>query len=321
MTGPVDLPGLVKFIKGSPQFIGKKEISSVTGGVGPRMSDGGILNGDDAAVIPDGDGFLLLATDGILPSLVKAEPFFAGRSAVLANVNDIYSMGGRPLAIVDVISARESKVASEIYRGILDFSKRLQVPVVGGHTNLDDGTTFVSLAVLGRAERIISSFDARPGQRIALLYNPDGVWLDEHGFWNSLPSRTGSEHIGDLELLPRAAEDGLLSAGKDVSMSGIAGTALMMVEASGVGAEIDLERVPFPAGIPVHRWLLAYFAYGFLLAVNEEHWDNLTDLAVSRSLELVHIGSVQEGSELVLSHGGQRELLWDWAKEPFLGFT
>jgi len=314
------LSELVESLRRSEPFVHKKEIFSVTGGVGPRVSEGGILNGDDAAAIPDGDGFLLLAAEGILPSLVRSDPFFAGRSAVLANVNDIYSMGGRPLAIVDVISAEESAVASEIYRGIVDFSRRLQVPVVGGHTLSSEGPPSVSIAVLGRANRIITSFDARPGQSLALMYNPDGKWLEEFGFWNSLPGRTGPEQIGDLELLPRAAESGLVAAGKDVSMSGIAGTVLMMAEASGVGAEIDLEKVPVPDGIQVDRWLLAYLSFGFLLAVDDRHWGALAGMAASRSLEFLRIGTISEGSKLVLSIGDRSEVLWDWAKEPFLGF-
>lgn len=320
MKERASLSELVESIRMSPQFVRKKEIFSVTGGVGPRVCEEGILNGDDAATIPDGDGFLLLAAEGILPSLVRFDPFFAGRSAVLANVNDIYSMGGRPLAIVDVISAEESAVASEIYRGIVDFSRRLQVPVVGGHTLLAEGPPAVSLAVLGRAKRVITSFDARPGQNLALLYNPDGKWMNEYGFWNCLPSRTGPEQIGDLELLPRAAESGLVAAGKDVSMSGITGTALMMVEASGVGAEIDLEKVPVPDGIQMDRWLLTYLTFGFLLVVDDRHWGDVTEMAASRSLEFLRIGTISEGSKLVLSGWGQSEVLWDWAKEPFLGF-
>ena len=185
---------------------------------------------------------------------------------------------------------------------------------------MDEGPSSVSLAILGRAKKIITSFDACPGQNLALLYNPDGKWLNEYGFWNCLPGRTGPEQVGELDLLPLAAEAGFVTAGKYVSRSGIAGTALMMVEASGVGAEIDLDKVPVPDGIQLDRWLLAYNSFGFLLAVDDRHWDNLVAMAVSRSLECLRIGTINEGSELVLSRGGQSEVLWDWGKEPFLGF-
>ncbi len=313
------MPDLVDFIRSSPQFAQKRSVMTVIGGSRSGFCDQRILNGDDAAAIPDGDGFLLLAAEGIMPSLVHRDPFFAGRSAVLANVNDIYSMGGRPIAIVDVISAEDNAINSEIFRGMMDFSKRFRVPVVGGHTLTTEGTPFVSLAILGKAGKIITSFDARPGDRMALVYNPDGKWLDDLGFWNSLPGRSGPEHIEDLELLPQAAESELVLAGKDVSMSGIIGTALMFVEASGVGARIDLDCIPIPEGVHTGRWLLAYFSYGFLLAVSDERWGQVVDLFSDRSLEVRQIGSFCEGSRLVLSAEGRQELVWDWSVEPFLG--
>jgi AIR synthase-related protein len=318
LKSPV-LPDLVDFIRSSEQFAQKLSIMSVIGGSDPGFCDQRILNGDDAAAIPEDDGFLLLAAEGIVPSLVLFDPFFAGRSAVLANVNDIYSMGGRPIAIVDVISAEDNVINSEIFRGMTDFSKRLRVPVVGGHTLITEGNPFVSLAILGKARKIITSFDANPGDRMALIYNPDGKWMDDLGFWNSLPSRSGPEHIEDLELIPQAAESELVQAGKDVSMSGIIGTALMFVEASGVGARIDLDCIPMPEGVHPGRWLLAYFSYGFLLAVSEERWGQVVDLFSLRSLEVRQIGSFCEGSQLVLSSEGRQEALWDWSVEPFLG--
>ncbi|MGD8563003.1 MAG: AIR synthase related protein, partial [Desulfarculaceae bacterium] len=54
--------------------------------------------GDDAAVIPQDDGYLLLATDGIMTGLLVNEPYAAGKASVMVTVNDIYAMGGRPLA-------------------------------------------------------------------------------------------------------------------------------------------------------------------------------------------------------------------------------
>ena len=72
---------------------------------------------------------------------------------------------------------------------------------------------------------------------------------------------------GDLEILPQLAEDGLARAAKDISMGGILGTLLMLLECSGVGASIDLDRIPKP-GILVAR-TLAYElpSYGYLFAV------------------------------------------------------
>src|SRR5580693_9178728 len=92
--------------------------------------------GDDCAAIPDGDGYLLLAAEGMWPELVAREPRFAGYCAVMVNVSDIYAMGGRPLAIVDALYASDAPSAEPIWAGMADAAARLGVPVVGGHTNL-----------------------------------------------------------------------------------------------------------------------------------------------------------------------------------------
>src|ERR1700751_2131998 len=64
---------------------------------------GEVRLGDDCAAIPDGDGWLLFAAEGMLPSFAAEDPWFAGYSAVMVNLSDVSAMGGRPLAIVDVL--------------------------------------------------------------------------------------------------------------------------------------------------------------------------------------------------------------------------
>ncbi len=315
------LSALVEGIRASRQFAQKRSIGTIVGYNEQDSLDSHILNGDDAAVIADGDEYLLLAAEGIIPSLVELDPFFAGRSAVLANVNDIYSMGGHPTALVNVIGSSDPNTAGEVLRGMRNFAARFNVPIVGGHTLISEGMASISLTVLGRARRLITSFDAHPEDRVALVYNPEGSWLDELGFWNSIPARSARDHVGDLELLPKAAESGMVCAGKDISMAGIAGTALMFAEASGLGMRIDLNRVPVPEGIDPGRWLLAYFSYGFILAVAGKNWGFVSELFENRSLDMLDIGHFCSGSQVRFSKDGDTQVLWDWAKDSFTGFS
>src|SRR5512136_3445726 len=60
--------------------------------------------GEDAAVIRHDDQALLLAADGIWSKLMEADPEWSGYCSVLVNVHDIAAMGGRPVAMVDVLS-------------------------------------------------------------------------------------------------------------------------------------------------------------------------------------------------------------------------
>ncbi len=59
--------------------------------------------GDDCAAIPDGDGYTLLAAEGIWHILVEQDPWFAGWCAVMVNVSDIAAMGGRAIALFGFI--------------------------------------------------------------------------------------------------------------------------------------------------------------------------------------------------------------------------
>jgi selenophosphate synthetase-related protein len=75
--------------------------------------------GEDAAVIDTGGrGVSLLATDGIWGRLIKADPWWAGYCAVLVNVNDIASMGGRPVGMVDVLSLSSVRFCRDVSRGL-----------------------------------------------------------------------------------------------------------------------------------------------------------------------------------------------------------
>lgn len=305
-------------LRASAVFRAKSDIRTAAaffGGV-----SGEIRNGDDAAAIPDGDGFLLLAAEGILPSLVRADPYLAGRCAVLANVNDVYAMGGRPIALVDVIGARDD-AARELCRGMRDAAARYRVPVVGGHVLRTSTDVSLSVAVLGRARSLVTSFDAVPGHRLVLVTNDDGHWLADHGFWNATLARNEASLPEDLELVPRAAEAGLVRAGKDVSMSGISGTVLMLAEASRVGARLNLDAVAPPPGVPLVPWLLAFMSYGFVLAVRPEALDAFVAPFHRRGLRATDVGCITAGSAVVLRWGRDETTLWDWLSEPFTGIA
>jgi len=279
----------------------------------------GIRNGDDAAAIPDGDGYLLLAAEGIMASLVRQNPYLAGRCAVLANVNDIYAMGGRPLAMVDVIGSPDGVSASEICRGMRDNAIRFRVPVVGGHLLRTVVDTSVALAILGKAKRLITSFDARPGDVLLLVTKTRGLWLEDMGFWNCTLEANDANLVPDLELLPQAAEAGLVAAGKDVSMAGIVGTTVMLAESSGIGVAIDLDAIVPPPGVELVPWLLAFMSYGFVLAVAPSRVEALKALFEGRGLCATPIGSFLRERRVLICQGGKQAVLWDLAAGPFAG--
>src|SRR5512136_3354019 len=67
--------------------------------------------GEDAAVIDNGQEVMLLAADGIWSNLMEADPEWSGYCSVLVNVHDIAAMGGWPVAMVDILSVGDVKIA------------------------------------------------------------------------------------------------------------------------------------------------------------------------------------------------------------------
>ena len=115
--------------------------------------------GDDAAVIPKQSGLLLMASEGISPSLVEKEPWFAGWSSVLVNISDIVAMGGKPLALVNSIWSDKNDLEkhNQILAGMSFACEKFNVPMVGGHSNQKSPYTALSVSILGMVDGPILS--------------------------------------------------------------------------------------------------------------------------------------------------------------------
>lgn len=276
--------------------------------------------GDDCAAIPDGEHYLLLAAEGLWPPLVEAEPWFAGWCAVLVNVSDIYAMGGRPIAVVDALWSTSAEQAAPLWQGMLAASHTFNVPIVGGHTNCHSSYAALSVAILGRAQKLLTSFDAQPGELLVLVTNLQGRSHPQYPFWDAATMANPADLRRHFGLLPQVAERDLARTGKDVSMGGIIGTTLMLLETSGCGAVIDLDAVPRPAEVPFEKWLLSFPSYGFLLTVAAENVAEMQDLFRAEGLVCEAIGQIQQEPQLILRSGQAAAVFWDFAQQSLTGF-
>ena len=287
----------------------------------PQSGASPILLGDDCAAITDAQGYLLLAAEGMWPTLVKTEPWFAGWCSVLVNVSDIYAMGGRPLAVVDALWSRTTPHATALWEGMIAASQAFNVPIVGGHSNCHSPYDALSVAILGRATTLITSFDAQVGDRLLLLANLHGKPHPRYPFWDAATQADPKRLQAQLNLLPHLAEAGLCQAGKDVSMGGILGTTLMLMETSACGAVLDLSAIPCPASLNLEQWLLSFPSCGFLLSVKPTAVTTIQSLAQDLDLVCEPIGTVIEGSTLTLMDTQESVMFWDLAQDPLTGFN
>jgi len=123
---------------------------------------------------------------------------------------------------------------------------------------------------------------------------------------------------GDLELLPYLAESELCKAAKDISMAGVIGTALMLLECSQVGAVIDVESIPKPKDIELEKWLTSFPSYGFILSVSPKNIEKVKALFTRREIACSVIGQVTESKKILLKRNSDTAQLWDLEKEAFI---
>jgi AIR synthase-related protein len=281
---------------------------------------GGIRLGDDCAAIPDGSGFLLLAAEGMLPSFVADDPWFAGYSAVMVNISDVAAMGGRALAIVDVLWTAGTDTAAAIWEGMNAASRAYGVPIAGGHTTASAGAAHLSAAVLGRAEHLITSFDATPGDDLLMAVDLRGGYRGGKPFWNASTDAPAERLRGDLELLPALAASGACRAGKDISNGGIPGTLAMLLECSKAGAELWLDRLPRPGGVELERWLVSFPSFGFLLTAAPARTLEVIAKFEAREIACAVVGQITASRSLVLTHGEARRVFLEASEDAEAGW-
>jgi uncharacterized protein len=277
-----------------------------------------ILNGDDTAALPDGDGYTLLAAEGMRPELIAADPWFAGFCSVMVNLSDVAAMGGRPWAVVDALFMGSGE-NERVLEGMKAASELFGVPVVGGHTARVTGPTLLSVAVLGRAKKLISSHGAKPGQALLMAIDLRGSFRLP-GAFNAATTASAADLRAGLAVLPELAEADLVHAGKDISMAGTCGSIAMLLETSGVGARLRLENVPAPSEVDPLRWLTAFPSYGYVLTAAPEDVPQICARFDAVGVACAQIGVVDESRRLVLESGDEAALYLDLRERPLTGF-
>jgi len=280
--------------------------------------------GDDAAAIPWENGFLLLAADGIMPSLLINEPYAAGKASVMVTVNDIYAMGGRPLAMVNVLASGDEEHRRQVVQGIRKGCEKLRVPMVGGHLHPDASVQApaLSVAILGWAKKALHGYTAEEGDDLILAVDLIGkVGCRSVTSWDANSGKSPEELINRLESLPLISENSWAHAAKDVSNAGIMGTVSIMIENSGKGAEINLELIPTPTEISFSDWLFSFQSFGFVLSVPPHHSDQVIGLFHERKINASVIGKVVKESKIKIMHGAGVETLFDFTKDKITGIV
>jgi selenide,water dikinase len=224
---------------------------AVRGLTGQRFDDVlvGLEDGDDAAVVRLRDDLAVLSTADFFTPVVD-DAYDWGRIAAANALSDIYAMGGRPVVAINLLGwprdVLPMELMSEVLRGGLAVASEAGCPLIGGHS-IDDPEPKYGMAVTGVADPalLLRNDSAQAGLPLTLT-KPLGV-----GLLNNRHKQTGQvfpEAIASMTALNRDAAEAAVAGGcraaTDVTGFGLLGHLHKMCRASGVGAVIEVGRVP-----------------------------------------------------------------------------
>src|SRR5687768_17513675 len=222
----------------------------------PQYKDANLLVGsataDDAGIYRISKTSALVQTVDFFTPIVD-DPFLYGQIAAANSLSDVYAMGGRPVTAMNVMGiptdAISLKTVNMILRGGAQKIVEAKCALAGGHT-IRNPEPFYGLSVTGlvNPKKMITNAKAKSGD-LLVLTKPLGTGI----ITTALKRKVGSARLmrkaiavmKELNLVgAEVAEAGLVRAGTDVTGYGLLGHLGSMCRASGVGAEIELSKVP-----------------------------------------------------------------------------
>ena len=200
-----------------------------------------------------GSGVAILSTADFFTPMID-DPYEWGRIAAANALSDVYAMGGRPIAAINLVGwpvdTLPDELLREVLRGGLDVTRAAACPLAGGHS-ITAPEPLYGMAVTGVADpgRLLRNDAAVPGLPLSLT-KPLGV-----GLLNNRHKATGEVFpaaVASMTALNAEASAAALAAGvracTDVTGFGLLGHLFKMMRASGTAAVLDVAAVPVLAG-------------------------------------------------------------------------
>jgi selenide,water dikinase len=217
-------------------------------------ADANILVGhdrfDDAAVYRVNESLAVAATVDFFTPIVD-DPARFGAIAATNALSDIYAMGGKPvfaLAITAYPKDGDVDVLAAILRGGAEAAAANGCVVLGGHS-VDDPEPKYGLAVIGTVdpEHLMTNAAGRPGD-VLVLTKPLGTGAAVAAAKAEGPGPVHALAVTQMLVSNAAAAEAAREVGircaTDVTGFGLLGHLRELVEASGVGAVVRIDRVP-----------------------------------------------------------------------------
>jgi len=255
------------------------------------------------------------------------EPFQGAATGVGGILRDIFTMGARPIALLNSLrfgnidKSKNISLLRGVVEGISHYGNCVGVPTVGGEIDFDDsysGNPLVNVMALGLLEtdEIVCSGANKVGAPVLYVGNTtgrDGVggasFASSELNTNSLDNRPAVQ-VGDpfiekslIEACLDAFKTGDVIAAQDMGAAGLTCSSAEMAANGNLGISINLDLVPArEENMSAYQYLLSESQERMLLVVKEEKLENLVYQFKKWGLFANVIGEVIPNKEVIISH-------------------
>ncbi|EIR3894609.1 phosphoribosylformylglycinamidine synthase subunit PurL [Enterococcus faecium] len=296
---------------------------------GPHVLQG---PGEGAGIVDIGDGLAVVfkAESHNHPSAV--EPYEGAATGVGGIIRDIFSMGARPIALLDSLrfgeldNPRTKYLLEEVVAGIGGYGNCIGIPTVGGEIAFDpcyEGNPLVNAMCVGLIEYKHIQKGQAAGVGNSIMYvgaktGRDGI----HGatfaseeFNQEEEQQRSAVQVGDpfmekllleacLELILHHS-DSLIGI-QDMGAAGLVSSSAEMASKAGSGLILTLDEVPQrETGMTPYEMMLSESQERMLICVKSGEEEKIQELFQKYDLDAVTIGKVTDDGQYRLYHQGK----------------
>jgi phosphoribosylformylglycinamidine synthase subunit PurL len=286
--------------------------------------------GENAGVISIGDGLAVAFKIESHNHPSAVEPYQGAATGVGGILRDIFTMGARPIAILDALrfgdpsDARTRHLVDGVVRGVGGYGNCVGVPTVGGELVFDpsyEGNPLVNVMAIGLLEerRLTLATAGSPGDLVVLYGSAtgrDGIGgasvLASATFTHDDPSKRPSVQVGDpfaekllIEASLELIGSGLVEGLQDLGAGGITCATSETADRAGTGILVDLDAIPRrEPGLEPFEVMISESQERMCAAVRPERWDEVRAVCERWGLPVAVIGRVVDDGDITVVQGG-----------------
>lgn len=294
---------------------------------GPQVLQG---PGEGAGIVDIGDeqAVVFKMESHNHPSAI--EPYQGAATGVGGIIRDVFSMGARPIAMLNSLrfgelkSARGKYLFEEVVAGIAGYGNCIGIPTVGGEIQFDpcyEGNPLVNAMCVGLIDHKDIQRGIAAGVGNTVMYvgaktGRDGI----HGatfaseeLTEESENQRPAVQVGDpfmekllLEACLEVVKSDALVGIQDMGAAGLTSSSAEMASKAGSGVEMNLDLVPQrETGMTAYEMMLSESQERMLLVVKKGREDEIKAIFDKYDLDAVAIGRVTDDKMLRLLHNGE----------------